>query len=231
MADIDKALPNVEQTITIPSEEELVQVEFEERIGDLNHSTGIKLKEKFKERIEELNSLKKEKIDELKLLETTENWIGWLDKMSNEIDEIKEYNTVQKKEFLHQVIDSIKVRYIESEQSHQLDFKFRIPIVGDSIQYSGIRDKRGYKSYDVIDGNQNLRLDIPINRKHKNKRKPKERKQIMKTIISCLEENGMSLQQTCDFLNKNGLTPINGGKWYKSKLSSFYKTNRELSPK
>jgi DNA invertase Pin-like site-specific DNA recombinase len=213
------------------TEEELVQVEFEERIGDLNHSTGIKLKEKFKERIEELNSLKKEKIDELKLLETTENWIGWLDKMSNEIDEIKEYNTVQKKEFLHQLIDSIKVRYIESEQSHQLDFKFRIPIVGDSIQYSGIRDKRGYKSYDVIDGNQNLRIDIPINRKHKNKRKPKERKQIMKTIISCLEENGMSLQQTCDFLNKNGLTPINGGKWYKSKLSSFYKTNRELSPK
>jgi len=41
----------------------------------------------------------------------------------------------------------------------------------------------------------------------------------------------MSLQQTCDFLNKNGLNPINGGKWYKSKLSSFYKTNRETSPK
>ena len=60
------------------------------------------------------------------------------------------------------MIDSIKVRYIESEQSHQLDFKFRIPIVGVSIQYSGIRDKRGYELYDVIDGNQNLRLDTPI---------------------------------------------------------------------
>lgn len=67
--------------------------------------------------------------------------------------------------------------------------------------------------------------------KHKNLRKPKEREEIIKTIVSCIEENGMSLQQTCDFLNKNGLNPINGGKWYKSKLSSFYKTNRETSPK
>jgi hypothetical protein len=89
----------------------------------------------------------------------------------------------------------------------------------------------GNKSYDLIEGRKDLNFELPINRKHKNLRKPKEREEIIKTIVSCIEENGMSLQQTCDFLNKNGLNPINGGKWYKSKLSSFYKTNRETSPK
>lgn len=213
------------------TEEELVQVEFDERLGEVSPSISKKLKDKFKGRIVELNSLKDEKIEEMRLLETTENWIGWLEKMSEEIEEVRDYDTDKKREFLHQFIESISVKYLNSKQSHQLDFKFKIPIVGDTIQYSGVTDKRGNKSYDLIEGSKNLKFEIPINRKHKNLRKPKEREEIIKSIVSCIEENGMSLQQTCDFLNKNGLTPIGGGKWYKSKLSSFYKTNRETSPK
>ncbi len=213
------------------TEEELVQVEFDERMGEVTQSIGTKLKEKFKDRIKELTILKDEKIEELKWLETTENWIGWLEKMSNEIDDVREYDIDRKREFLHQFIETISVKYLIKEQSHQLDFKFFVPIVGDTIQYTGVTDRRGHKSYDLIEGSQKLKLDVPTSRHHKNLRKPKERLEIMNTIVTCIEKNGMSLQQTCDFLNKNKLTPINGGKWYKSKLSSFYKTNRETSPK
>jgi len=227
---IKKSIREFEMKIQ-KTEEELVQVEFDERLGEVSPSISKKLKDKFKGRIVELNSLKDEKIEEMRLLETTENWIGWLEKMSEEIEEVRDYDTDKKREFLHQFIESISVKYLNSKQSHQLDFKFKIPIVGDTIQYSGVTDKRGNKSYDLIEGSKNLKFEIPINRKHKNLRKPKEREEIIKSIVSCIEENGMSLQQTCDFLNKNGLTPIGGGKWYKSKLSSFYKTNRETSPK
>ena len=213
------------------TEEELVQVEFEQRLGEVSPSVGIKLKNKFKDRINGLNSLKDEKVEELRLIETTENWIGWLERMSEKIEEVRDYDIQKKREFLHQFIESISVKYLGSKQSHQLDFKFKIPIVGDTIQYTGTTDKMGNKSYDLIEGRKDLNFELPINRKHKNLRKPKEREEIIKTIVSCIEENGMSLQQTCDFLNKNGLNPSNGGKWYKSKLSSFYKTNRETSPK
>jgi hypothetical protein len=213
------------------TEEELVQVEFDERLGEVSNSVSKKLKNKFKDRIIELNLLKEEKVQEMRLLETTENWIGWLEKMSEEIEEVRNYDTDKKREFLHQFIESINVKYLDSKQSHQLDFKFKIPIVGDTIQYTGVTDKRGNKSYDLIEGSENLNFEVPINRKHKNLRKSKEREEIIKSIVSCIEEKGMSLQQTCDFLNENRLIPINGGRWYKSKLSSFYRTNREFSPK
>jgi len=227
---IKKKMRDLEMKIS-SSMEQLIDIEFEIRTGETDVNVGLLLKEKFNQRIIELKNKVSHLQEDLKLLSTTDKWINWLDKMSNDIDEIDNYDLVRKREFIQQFISDIKVKYLEDKKSHLLEINFRIPMVGDSIQYTGVTDKLGKKVYQIVEGNNQLKFEVPLSNKRKNLKRFNERIELVNTIIECIESHGMSLQQTCDFLNDNGLKPMSGGIWYKSKLSSFYQTNRETSPK
>jgi hypothetical protein len=227
---VKKNIRDIELKIS-SSKDQLVDIDFEIRTGQTEVSIGLKLKERFSQRILELTEKMNEYNGEFKFLSSTDTWINWLEKMSNNVDEIDNYDLTKKREFLHQFISHVYVKYIESKKSHLLELNFKVPMVGDSIQYTGVNDKNGKKIYQIVEGNNQLKFEVPLNTKRPNPKKLIERTELVETIVSCIELQGMSLQQTCDFLNKNGLKPITGGSWYKSKLSSFYRTNREISPK
>ena len=54
---------------------------------------------------------------------------------------------------------------------------------------------------------------------------------LVERIISLKEKDGLSLSEISEKLNKEKMYPPNGGKWYKSKLSSFYNYSKKTIPK
>jgi len=54
---------------------------------------------------------------------------------------------------------------------------------------------------------------------------------VLERIIYLKEKEGLSLSQISEKLNDEKLLPPKGGKWYKSKLSSFYNYSKSNLPK
>jgi len=54
---------------------------------------------------------------------------------------------------------------------------------------------------------------------------------LIERIIFLKEKEGLSLTEISEKLNSEKMFPVNGGKWYKSKLSSFYNYSKKTTPK
>jgi len=54
---------------------------------------------------------------------------------------------------------------------------------------------------------------------------------VLERIIYLKEKEGLSLSQISEKLNDEKLLPPKGGKWYNSKLSSFYNYSKSNLPK
>lgn len=211
-------------------EEQEVQVEFDIRLGNISESKGEKLNQKFKEHIKVLNQELEDLQNKLLPLTNSEGWIDWVDRMSLELEKIKNYSLEKKREFLKDILNEIKVQYVESTQSHRIEIKFSLPLVGDSILYGIEKDEWGFKTYELKDGFTTFetKLDSFVpntlkNQSYKNK--------LLNRIFDLKEKQGLSLEKISETLDSEGLRPLNKGKWYKSKLSSFYNYNRKYLPK
>ena len=72
--------------------------------------------------------------------------------------------------------------------------------------------------------------EIGINNTKSTTSNPKRIK-ILNRITQLKEKEGLSLNEISEKLNNEKLFPLNGGKWYKSKLSSFYNYSKQNLPK
>jgi len=201
-------------------EKELIQIEFDVRVGKLTNVVGDQLKEKFDNLIKEqslkLNKLRKEE----ELLSDTKGWIDWMDRMNKNINKVSKYNHKQKSEFIREYVDHINVKYETETQSHLLDIEFMKPIIGDKIVYSGEKDERGFKEYDLVSGVKNLQVKLPL--QSGRKRISKEQQDELNSIILELKSNGLSHQEVCDRLNSEGVRTPSNLEWDKPKFSSYY---------
>ena len=222
-----KNLKKIQSNIRIKQNEidgfetEVVQIEFDIRMGKITQSIGTQVKDKFdgliKQRQKDITHLQKEK----KLYSDSKGWVDWYDRMNNTLDKVPKFSKKEKTDFLKENIDSIVVKYDSITKSHLLDISFTQPIVGDSMVYSGGKDEKGFKKYELLDGGNNYLVKIPLDSSRK--RLSKEKKEKLNNIIFELkEEKGYSHQEVCDYLNKIGLRTTTGKKWDKPKLSSYY---------
>jgi len=211
-------------------EEQEIQIEFDVRIGKLSDKKGELLKKKFREHIKVL----KEEIEvlkgELEVISNSKGWVDWLKKMNDDIEKLKTQSLEKKREFLYSVLKEIQIIYDQNKQSHKIDIKFLLPLVGDSILYNVEKDENGFKTYDLKEGSTIYKFDVdsfvPNNSKDQS-----YKDELVQRIIELKEVNGYSLEKICDILNKEGKKPIGGGNWYKSRISSFYNYNKKLDPK
>lgn len=211
-------------------EEELVKVEFDVRMGKLSKNQGESLIERFKNHLKELTNEIDSINSRLQTLSNSNGWVDWLEKMYSELEKVEGYDIDKKRQFLKEVVKNIMVQYIPKTQSHQFDINFLLPIVGDSLLYSDDRNPKGFKTYEIKDGSSKVRTEVGLITQKSTTKNSKHQK-LFKMIHHLKEEKGKSLNEISDILNSKGLTPINGGKWYKSKLSSFYKYTKINVPK
>jgi len=72
---------------------------------------------------------------EFKKLSDEQRWIDWLDRFEKDIDKKKEYSDQEKKHFLEEIIDEIRVFYNDEKKEHGLEIDFNMPIVKDELIY------------------------------------------------------------------------------------------------
>ena len=201
--------------------DEIIQIEFDIRIGNLTQKIGEKLREKFNliilENQKKLNSYKKEEV----LLSDTKGWISWIDRMNKELEKVPNYNLSKKTTFLRENLERIDVRYDSESKSHKMDISFNKPIIGDKMLYKNSKDDKGFKDYEIISGYKNIEVDIPIDEK-RNTLSSNDRIKLNSLILELKEKRNLSHSEVCDELNKKGLRTPTNKKWDKPKLSSYY---------
>jgi site-specific DNA recombinase len=211
-------------------EEEYLNIDFDVRIGTLTKTQGDKLKERFVTHLEKLNEGISELNHNLNTISNSKGWVNWLKKVNEIIDEKELLSLDKKRTFLQETINKIEIEYNKKNQSHILDINFKLPIIGDSLNYTGKVDKNGFKEYRILEGSSKYNTEIGINNTKSTTSNPKRIK-ILDRISQLKEKEGLSLNEISEILNKEKLYPLNGGKWYKSKLSSFYNYSKQTSPK
>lgn len=207
-----------------------IQIEFDVRIGILTPKQGSSLSEKFKEHIKVLNEEIETLKNNLEVISNSKGWIDWLSKMNSEIEKVRDYPLEKKREFLFDVIKDIQIMYDSNNQSHKIDIKFLLPLVGDEILYDLEIDEKGFKTYEVKNGVTiyQTELDSKVPNTSKNQ---SYKDLLLKRVIELREKENLSFDSITEILNSEGLKPMNGGNWYKSRVSSFYNYNKENLPK
>jgi DNA invertase Pin-like site-specific DNA recombinase len=211
-------------------EEQEIEIEFDVRIGKLTEKQGNLLTQKFKDHLNTLRKEIEDLINKLDVLSNSKGWIDWLERMNKEIEKIKDYPLEKKREFLFDVIKDIQIKYNPTNQSHLIDINFLLPLVGDEIIYNVERDERGFKTYTVKDGNKIYQTELDSNVPNTSKNQS-YKDNLIEKVMFLREEQNQSFEKISEILNSEGLKPMNGGNWYKSRVSSFYNYNKNLHPK
>lgn len=110
----------------------------EKIIGNLNAEL-----DKTKEEIEQTRL-------RIKQLGKEQKWLDWVQKYADQVDELGTYSDEQKKEYLDGIIDRIEVRLDQETKDHHLDIIFRLPLVGDGIEYVDKNNKSA--GYELVEG-------------------------------------------------------------------------------
>lgn len=109
---------------------------------------------------------KEEKIEEIEELDNQKDWVNWVSKYSDDIN--TSFSNITS-DYLKGVVSSIEVspkmgmnRDNEEKQvGHIMKINFKLPIVGDSIQYNDV-NKKG-KGYKLINGKKSVKGEVDIN--------------------------------------------------------------------
>ena len=165
---------------------------------------------------ETLDSVSKEiftRTEENEDLRNSTKWIDWVGKMNDEIDQMKDWSMEEKRQKLEQFIRVINVSYLENSGEHNLDFNFKVPLIGDKLVYKDNKDKS--KGYDIVKGNN----QISITYTSKSNSSP-EKMNLIK-VMSKLRGEGLSYSKISDRLNDDGITTIRGKKWSKHLVGQY----------
>lgn len=95
-------------------------------------------------------------------IENQTRWVDWISKFGDRINQMSEFTPEEKKNFLLGVIERIGVQTLDT-QTHELNLKFRIPYVNDSLVWKSRTDKSmGYK---IKDGVKDISMEIDTGKK------------------------------------------------------------------
>lgn len=211
-------------------DEELLKLEFDVRLGTITQNQGEKLRERFKSHITNIQDEVNDLNENLQSISNSTGWVNWLNKVNESLEDVESLPFEKQREFLLDTINKIDIKYDPKKKSHQLDIKFKLPIVGDSLNYTGVVDKNGFKEYQIKEGKSVFKSEIGLVT-HKSTQTDSKKIKLVERIILLKEKEGLSLTEISDKLNNEKMFPPNGGKWYKSKLSSFYNYSKKTIPK
>ncbi len=154
---------------------------------------------------------------EINQLKGRNQWVNWLEKMSKEVEEMKDWNLEEKKEILTKFINKIYVKYDPQTTDHNLEIDFNLPIVNDKIKYSGKKKEDGTKEYTIKKGLHKLKIV-----KRRQTFKPTEQKLELIQMMIQLRDGGMSYTEMSEWLNENNIKTLRGKTWNRGSVGRFY---------
>lgn len=138
-------------------------------IGDLRASlvTGAENPEELQTMIAKLQTHRTEKeqqieqsrIQSAKFSKET-RWLDWLKKFNSDLGGKSVKSPQDKKEYLEGLIDKIVVNFDKDTNEHSLDFRFKLALVNDGIEYKNATDKS--VGYDIVEGEKSVEKIIPF---------------------------------------------------------------------
>lgn len=81
---------------------------------------------------------------------TRQKWVNWLDAFGTEVKNTSSFDDGQRKQYVAGIVERIDVRWLPEQREHELTIHFRLPIVGDSIQW--LDPKRKSRGYTLVEG-------------------------------------------------------------------------------
>ena len=76
------------------------------------------------------------------------------------IGEYGSLSETKRRDYLVGILNRIEVQYDKESKEHVSDIQFKLPLVGDGIEYQDKKDKS--KGYQLLDGDQVAGLNIPF---------------------------------------------------------------------
>lgn len=123
----------------------IVEVETNRVVGKLNEDQYGQILENIDSIRRNLETQKEILTSENRGLSSERNWVDWVKKFGERIDQLSSFSTEEKRDFLEGVLDSITVDSIDA-QTHELIFKFKVRYVGDELVWNDAQKKsEGYK--------------------------------------------------------------------------------------
>ncbi|MFP6756444.1 MAG: hypothetical protein VCB60_12080, partial [Alphaproteobacteria bacterium] len=114
----------------------------------------------------------KEKLEQsrlrIKQLGQENLWVDWVSKYHDKLVEWDKFSDMEKKDSIGQFVDKILVRLDHNTNEHIITMKFKLPLVGDKLEYKD--DTKKSKGYIIIDGETNDEVHIPVGKPRKDGR-------------------------------------------------------------
>lgn len=95
---------------------------------------------------------------QLKIETSRQKWFSWLDVFGTEVKNTNSFDSERRKQYITGIVERIDVRWLPEQREHELTIHFRLPIVGDSIQW--LDPKHKSKGYSLVEGHRTDTLTL-----------------------------------------------------------------------
>ena len=100
---------------------------------------------------------------ELDTIIQKDKWLDWIDVHLKNIEDLYKINSVKdKKEVIKKYVEDIQLNWNGETKQHTITMSMKLPLVNDGISYKKgkrgqfLKDKKGFKKYDIVEGETNL---------------------------------------------------------------------------
>lgn len=85
-------------------------------------------------------------------------WIDWVDQFGSEVQNTATFTDEQSKAYVAGIVERIDAKWLEEKNAHELTIHFRLPIVGDGIEW--LHKEHKSKGYKLVDGSRTTTLPL-----------------------------------------------------------------------
>lgn len=117
------------------------------RVDDTSHNTTVQRVTEERDRlVAALNEVQLE----LRGENEKRKWVNWIDAFGAEVKNTNQYTDEQRKEYIGGIVERIDVKWLKEPRQHELTITFKLPIVGDRIEWKNPKQKS--QGYTLVEG-------------------------------------------------------------------------------
>ncbi len=119
------------------------------RLDDISYTTTM---QRLNDERERLTGLLAEVKLQLQAETTRKKWVDWVDAFGTEVANTASFTDEQRKAYVSGIVERIDVKWLEDVGQHELTMTFRLPIVGDGINW--LNAKKKSMGYTITEGSK-----------------------------------------------------------------------------
>lgn len=77
-------------------------------------------------------------------------WVDWIDAFGAEVKNTNQFTDEQRRDYIAGIVERIDVKWLKETRQHELTIRFRLPIVGDGIEWKNPKQKS--LGYALVEG-------------------------------------------------------------------------------